>query len=152
MKIFPAQCALFEDFQKKQTIPSRYGYKTSVHGRNSSFPICREQHFLLRESTIPNEDFIFLGKSDNRTSTLRGCPIVHLANSLYESRYRVLLNIENKMIVSSLLDPYRSSVVAPDHLIAGLAADILSLNYRALLDARSKTLVNSTIVDNLRKN
>lgn len=56
------------------------------------------------------------------------------------------------MVLSGLLDPFRSNFLSPDHLLTGLAQDVLNCCCLALGDEKLQLIANGAIVDALTSN
>jgi hypothetical protein len=63
--------------------------------------------------------------SSLKTFNIAHFPLHTLSNTLSSARRKVHFTDQNEPVVPALLDQYSSSLVAPDHLLLGLAQDIL---------------------------
>jgi hypothetical protein len=80
-------------------------------------------------------------------------PFRALSESLTEARQDVPLTDRNEPVVPAYFNPYRSCLIAPDHLLFGLAQDVLraaislfSPSARRVADALMRTsLLNSNL-------
>lgn len=101
-----------------------YGYSTTIHGRASAF--CREARRVRSvrhgESSASVLQLLGLKQSVNETN----CPLHVLSSALAKCRPEVPLTDCGVPVVPAVFDPYRSSMVAPDHLLAGLARDVIN--------------------------
>jgi hypothetical protein len=77
---------------------------------------------ILREENTATQELTTLGFQPTLNAIVN--PLHALSESLKEARYLVSLT-NGGAPVSALFDPYRSSVVAPDHLLFGLAQEVL---------------------------
>jgi hypothetical protein len=101
-----------------------YGYSTTVHSRASSF--CREARRVksVRHSECPSSTLQLLGLKQFMDES--HCPLHALSNALDDCRSKVPLTDSGVPVVPAVFDPYRSSMVAPDHLLVGLARDVIN--------------------------
>jgi hypothetical protein len=78
---------------------------------------------ILREDNFAIQELNTLGFQP--TFDVIENPLHALSKALNYSSYFVPLTNGGAPVVPALFDPYRSSVVAPDHLLFGLAQDVL---------------------------
>jgi hypothetical protein len=78
---------------------------------------------ILREDSTAIQELNTLGLQP--TFDLFDNPLHALSEALKEARYLVPLTNSGAPKIPALFDPYRSSVVAPDHLLFGLTQDVL---------------------------
>jgi hypothetical protein len=100
-----------------------YGYTTSIHSKATSFCRSIDRMKILREENTATQELNTLGY--HPTFNAIENPLHALSEALKEARYLVQLTNGGAPVVPALFNPYRSSVVAPDHLLFGLAQDVL---------------------------
>jgi hypothetical protein len=100
-----------------------YGCITSVHSKATSF--CRSIYRMkiLLEENNSTQELNTLGFQPNLDVIEN--PLHALSEAPKEARYLVPLTNGGAPVVRALFNPYRSSVVAPYHLLFGLAQDVL---------------------------
>jgi len=99
-----------------------------------------------REYQPQNERLNILGlKKEAATLNRFG---IKLANSL-----RLAKNYFNQCferVVPCMLDPYRGSFVAPDHLLCGLTGDAITLSFRLLPSKEYRKLIETELLKNIK--
>ena len=129
-----APCSLcsFRRLHKSKAEGSTHGYTTEVHANHSGFMRMAERHQSLRDSDINGKDANVLGMI--RKIRLRGkrCPLMEIHDRLEQDRALVPKKSEGTQVVPALLDPHRCNFVAPDHLLTGLAKNILNTAFLSL--------------------
>ena len=103
---------------------ARYAFTTTVHSRNSSFNRSRGRIESVRKACADTEQLKVLGLKP--TAEQRDLPLHELSVALAAVRKDVPLTASGHPVVPSLFDPYQSSMVAPDHLLCGMAQDVLN--------------------------
>jgi hypothetical protein len=73
---------------------------------------------ILREENTATQELNTLGFQP--TFDVIENPLHALSEAIKEARYLIPLTNGGAPVVPALFDPYRSSVVAPDHLLFGL--------------------------------
>jgi hypothetical protein len=123
-----------------------YGYSTAVHSRASSF--CRDGKRIksVRSGIVSSSLLQTLGlKSPVDESH---CPLHALSDSFSNVRSQVPLTDCGVPVVPSVFDPYRSCMVAPDHLLFGLAQDFINATI-ALCSPRVRVTAEGLMRDSL---
>jgi hypothetical protein len=100
-----------------------YGYTSSVHSRSTSFARSMDRMLSVRSSKARDIDLSELGFKPDFDIT--NYPLHFLSQQLRVCRNRIPLTDGGARVVPGIFEPYRSSLVAPDHLLFGLARDIL---------------------------
>jgi hypothetical protein len=104
-----------------------HGYSSSVQSRSTSFVRSMDRMLGVRSSTARDIDLSELGFKPDFDIT--NYPLHFLSQQLRVCRNRITLRHGWARVVPGIFEPYLSSLIAPDHLLFGLARDIL----RALL-------------------
>jgi hypothetical protein len=116
-----------------------YGYTSSVHSRATSF--CRWIDRTRSVRAVGNsQDLSLLGFKPDFDE--KNYPLHALSVALRAARDNIPITSCGLPVVLGLFDPYRSAIVAPDHLLFGMAQDVL----RAMLK-HSKGLSNCGYTD-----
>jgi hypothetical protein len=126
----PCHLCAFQRDEGSGTGASRYGYSTEAHARSNAFVRTGARVLAVRDGERRNAH-------ENRSSALRGLglkpgpgeaplPLHSLSKALEEVRHRVPLTELGLPVVPAALDPYQSCFVAPDHLLSGLAIDVIN--------------------------
>ncbi|PXF42873.1 hypothetical protein BWQ96_07381 [Gracilariopsis chorda] len=106
----------------------------------------------LRNSGIDDDHSNRLGMRSNESFSDSSAPLVAFQRELERKRDEISNSMGGLPVVSGLFDSYRSNVLAPDHLLTGLAKNVLEACFAALgsRDARLKADVSlcSALRDN----
>lgn len=100
-----------------------YGYTSSVHSRSTPFLRSMGRMLSVRSSKPRDIDLSELGFKPHFDIT--NYPLHFLSQQLRACRNRIPLTDGGARVVPGIFEPYRSSLTAPDHLLFGLAKDIL---------------------------
>jgi hypothetical protein len=123
-----------------------YGYSTSVHSRASSF--CRDGKRIksVRSGLVSSGLLQTLGLKSSVDES--HCPLHTLSDALSKVRSQVPLTDCGVPVVPAVFDPYRSCMVAPDHLFFGLAQDVINATI-ALCNPRVRVIAEGLMLDAL---
>jgi hypothetical protein len=139
-------CAFLRQDRNRTEGLNYYRYSTSVHSRASSF--CRDGKRIknVRSGLVSSSLLQALGlKSPVDESH---CPLHTLSDALLKARSQVPLTDCGVPIVPSVFDPYRSCMIAPDHLLFGLAQNGINATI-ALCKYRVRVTAEGLMVDTL---
>ena len=114
---------------------SSYGYSTSIHSANLSFRRSKERMTMWR-SIADDDEMQRVGLRDLTEGEVNELPLHYLSNALDEVRQNVPLTSEGKPVVPCVFDPYLSCLAAPDHLLIGVAQDIVHATLLVLSPAQ----------------
>ena len=131
---------------------SNIGYTVRQHSQNTSSLPSSERYIALREARIDDGDANHLGMSRTSASGVRNRPLLHLTEQLDRARSEIPRSVPGEKAVSGIFDPYRSNVVASDHLLAGLAKNTLSVCFQNLPTRHMQRVADSPICAGLREN
>ena len=131
---------------------SSLGYTTILHGSNSSVLRTAERHWALRESGIDDNDCNLLGMYSTARVSNESCPLLKLHSELQKVRSDIQKANHGGPVVSGLFDPYRSNVIAPDHLLSGLAKDIMQTAFAVLPGKEWKQRMDYMVCSALSEN
>ena len=131
---------------------SSLGYSSLLHASNSSVLRTGERHLALRESGIDDEDCNLLGMFGNERVDSKTCPLLVLQCELEKVRSYIRKADHGGPVVTGLFDPYRSNLVAPDHLLSGLAIDVMGLAFDILPSTEWKQRMDQMICSALAEN
>jgi len=116
-------CSFQRDDRSGPNAP-QYGFTTKIHSRTSSFTRSRGRIERVRKGCPDTDQLRVLGlKPTTETNDL---PLHELSVALDAARKDVPLTASGHPVVPALFDPYQSSMVAPDHLLCGMAQDVLN--------------------------
>jgi hypothetical protein len=101
-----------------------YGYSTAVHSRASSF--CRDGRRINSVRSGLSSSSLFQALGLRHPVDESQCPLHVLCGALSKVRSQVPRTDCGVPVVPSVFDPYRSCMVAPDHLLFGLAQDVIN--------------------------
>jgi hypothetical protein len=116
-------CCFVRQDRIGQTGLPYYGYTTSVHSRATSFCRSMERMHSLRADVTNNQELTAHGFQP--AFDIADYPLHALSNAISAARGQVPLTELNVPVVPAMFNPYMSSMVAPDHLLFGLAQDVL---------------------------
>ena len=111
---------------------SRHGYTTEVHAGNSSFLRHAERHFSLRKAGLSAHDANFLGMVHSERTRARNSPLIQLSKEILKKQGDIPLSTAGRKVVPGLFDPFRCNIVAPDHLLTGLAKNVLNTLFQCM--------------------
>mgnify|MGYP003438799006 FL=1 len=100
-----------------------YGYTSEIHCKSTAFSRSVQRMHNVRAEYPDTHDLLALGFK--KTFNIADFPLHTLSSALSSARGQVPFTDQNEPVVPALFDPYRSSMVAPDHLLFGLAQDVL---------------------------
>jgi hypothetical protein len=122
------------------------GYSTSVHSRDSSF--CRDGKRIKNvRSGLVSSSLLQTFGWKSPVDESHG-PLHTLSDALLKARSQVPLTDCGVPIVPSVFDPYRSCMIAPDHLLFGLAQDVINATI-ALCKYRVRDTAEGLMLDAL---
>lgn len=123
-------CSICSFVRQKSNSRTSHVYTTKVHYQNNSRSRCMEKHEEILKIGISENDVQFMGLSLLFSS--ESTPLLSLARALQICAAQIPLNTKGELVVGGLFHPYRSAVVAPDHLLKGIATDVLLFSFRLL--------------------
>jgi len=126
-----------------------YGHTTDIHSKSSAFCRSVQRMRSLRGEDCSSQDLVELGFKP--TFNVSDCPLHALSDALSQARGRVPLTDQNIPVISASLDPYRSSLVAPDHLLFGLAQDVLRATI-SLCTPQARKIADMLMIRSLSSN
>jgi hypothetical protein len=100
-----------------------YGYTSEIQGKSTAFSRSVQIMHNVRAKHPNTQDLAALGFK--QTFNIADFPLHKLSSALSSARGQVPVTYQNEPVVPAVFDPYRSSLVAPDHLLFGLAQDAL---------------------------
>lgn len=80
------------------------------------------------------------------------CPLLYLQRKLEDVEATIPVNVDGDRVVNGQFDAFRSNVVAPDHLLTGLAKNVLDAVHKYLSSQDSRRHVDVYICCALRDN
>ena len=128
----PCHACAFRRYDRSGQGHSKYGYTADIHNGHPSFSRTGERTAILRELNIPEEDLHRLGMQREGSSRHRLHPLHALSVALSGARARVPRTSDGVPVVPAMFDPYRSCIVAPDHLFLGMSQDAINCVLRHL--------------------
>jgi hypothetical protein len=100
-----------------------YGHTAEIHSKSTAFIRSVQRMHNVRSEDSNIHDLAVLGFK--KTFNVDDYPLHALSSALSAARDQVPFTDHNEPVVPAIFDPYRSSLVAPDHLLFGLAQDVL---------------------------
>ena len=150
----PCNLCSFMRFKGPKGLASRYAYTTDIHSADSCFARHAERTKALRSSGISDVELNALGLNGNDDAARKASPFVSFSRDLKNAFQKTTIPMteHNVPVVNPKFDPYRSMLVAPDHLLAGNAINILTLAFKSLPTATRRNQVDGLICSLLRTN
>ena len=127
-----APCIICTFRKSKDDGQSGFGLPTNVNAHRTVSLKCRERHEALRDSEIDNHDTNRLDMKDSDQISDEIAPLVALQRELERVRADIPLTRKGKRVVSGCFEAHRCNVVAPDHLLAGLAKNIIEVFFHVI--------------------
>ena len=124
-----APCTLcsFRRYSGPETRASKYGYTLHVNENDPSACRFGDRQEALRLDRVDDETAKILGMTQPSSVPNRTCPLIALQRELNACKHWVRKDADGKAVVRPIFDAYRSNLIAPDHLLTGLAKKTLSL-------------------------
>ena len=150
----PCNLCSFLRFQGPESVASRYAYTTDVHSADPCYARTVERTEALRAANMSDGDLNALGLSGNDEANRKASPFITFSQELKKALQtcRIPLTENNIPVVNPKFDSYQSMVVAPDHLLAGNAINILNLAFKSLPSTTRRKHVDALICLSLRTN
>jgi hypothetical protein len=120
----PCHLCTFQREDGSGTGASRYAYTSRIHARSPSFVRTMERMKELRSTNLSPVSLRELGLNANISEA--HLPLHRLAEALNKVSHLVPVTDQNIPVVPAVFDPYQSCFVAPDHLLSGMAKDVLN--------------------------
>lgn len=117
----PCHLCFFTRYDRSGRGIGAYSYSHKIHSNHPSFSRFEDRAELLRQSDI---DLKKLGMKDAIETDQS--PLHLLSRRLEEVRPNVPKTIDGRKVVPSIFEPYKSCIIAPDHLFLGLAHNAIS--------------------------
>jgi hypothetical protein len=128
---------------------SYYGYTNEVHSKATAFCRSVQRMKSLRAEELSSQELTSLGFQP--TFNAADYPLHALSDALCAARMHVPLTEGGLPVVPAVFDPYRSSMVAPDHLLFGLAQDVIRATI-AVCTPRARRIADVLMTSSLRNN
>ena len=125
-----------------------------MHRCHPSFGRFGDRSTALRMADASDNCLNILGLSPTGSEKAINSPLIALFKALSKANVSVdtPLTEHGMPVVHSTFDPYRSVFVSPDHLLSGLAINVLTVAFRQLPDRRWRAAFDRLICGNLRSN
>ena len=127
-----APCTICTFLKSKDDGQSGFSLTTKVNAHRTAPLRCRERNEALRDSEIDNHDTNRLGMKGSDKINDESAPLLALQRELERVRADIPSTREGKRVVSGRFEAYRCNVVAPDHLLAGLAKNIIEVFFHVI--------------------
>ena len=148
----PCHLCSFKRYSGDPSSGSMYASCTTVHSCDSSFLRCGPRTLALRESVLSTTQAIAIGMKGTIESTKKSPLFAKYASLQKASKDKIPKTADGKPVLSPAFDPYRSSMVAPDHLLAGIAKNVLTTCFMLLPKESYQNLADKMICESLRSN
>ena len=148
----PCPLCTFKRYDGSGRGGSRYAYSTSIHSSTPTFARHSSRTDAIRKGEVGDEKIKTLGMKPNPTSPEESSSVLlDLSKAMNEAQSTVPLTRNGAPVVPSLFDCYRSTVVAPDHLVLGLCQNVTDTLLKLLTPAlrrTAETICKSLLRDN----
>jgi len=148
----PCHLCSFKRIPNHMTEASRYCSTIAVHSLDPAFMRTADRTLVIRDSNISSEESKSIGMKDASTDTKKS-PLFSLHSALNEA-FRTTPRpffSDGSILPYPHFDPYRSCLVAPDHLLSGIAKNVLNMAF-VLLPREYQVLADIHICNALRTN
>ena len=110
---------------------SRYGYTASINSADASFKRTKERMRTIREAPDTSDaNLNDVGLKRLSAEEIAKLPLHLLSDKLQDAQPRIPLTRDLVPVVQTVFDPYQSYIIAPSHVLYGLAKNILEANIR----------------------
>ena len=92
------------------------GFATKFHSSFSKTRRCAECHEARRERDLTAREINVLGMKPAENAKTQEHPLAMLREHLLPVRPSIPRTTDNIPVITGLFDPFRSSIIAPDHL------------------------------------
>lgn len=147
-----APCTLCSFRKKKNGDGTKHAYTSQVHNKRLAFARFSDRIDQLRMAGISNEEARLLGFKSGNIDVTRLYPMVALAQELAKVHNHVPKNTDGVPVVSAIFDTYSNNFVAPDHLLTGIAHDLLTVCFESLDSDEVRQGVSAEICASLAEN
>lgn len=135
---------------------SRFAFTVHVHSAHSSFSRSLQRQLALRRSGLSEDEFRFLGMNDGTDNDILQpglWPFTKLCLRLQSigSGDNDVASMVDVLRDVRKLDPYVNNIVAPDHLLTGLMANVLDCCFSDIGDQQTCMELSRRICVGLRR-
>jgi hypothetical protein len=120
----PCHLCTFQREDGSGTGASRYGYTSKIHARSSAFARTLKRMKAVRSNVTSPSSMRALGIKAAVEDSVK--PLHLLSEALERIASHVPLTEYDIPVVPAVFDPYQSCFVAPDHLLSGMAIDVIN--------------------------
>ena len=121
---FPCHLCTFGRYDESGSGGSRYSYSTDVHSNMLCFTRMANRTTALRRAGVNNKQMRLLGLTATEQVGQFGSVLQEFGARLSTAVGEVPKTDTGKPVVPCVFDCYRSTAVAPDHLVLGLANNL----------------------------
>ena len=150
----PCHLCFLLRYQGHASVASLYGYTTQISSSYTCFGRTVSRTELIRSNSFSDEELVSMGLSKAADAEKKNSPLVYFYNELKRAKisFSIPLTMDNEPVVDPMFDPYRSTFVAPDHLLAGIAIDVLTVAFKLMPTPRDRRESESLISQLLQLN
>ena len=116
------------------------GFATKLHFSFSPTLRCAECHEALRESDLTFREINVLSMKPAENAKPQEQPLAMLREQLLAVRPSIPGTTDTIPVITGLFDPFRSSIISPEHLLSGLTRNAVDLFFRMLPPGARKDL------------
>ena len=149
----PCHVCSFRRFNGASSEGSAYCLQRDAHSADSAFLRFAARTDAIRE-VADAEGLNRIGLKRNSESASDMSPLFAFALELRKmsATQAPPLTSDGKPVVEAIFDPYRSCFVSPDHLLAGIATNAITMVFKLLPNDASRCMAESLICGGLRLN
>ena len=122
----PCHLCAFSRYDKSGGGHSAYGYSTAIQSSHPSFCRLAERTNALRTAKVSDSDLRAMGFQESAVYGSKVNALHELSIHLSRVRSKIPRNEYDLPVVPGVFEPYRSCVIAPDHLFLGLSHDVIN--------------------------
>ena len=122
----PCHLCAFSRYDKSGSGHSAYGYTTAIQSSHPSFCRLAERSHALRTAKISDSDLRAMGFQESAVYTSKVNALHGLSTDLSSIRMKIPRTEHDIPVVPGVFEPYRSCIIAPDHLFLGLSHDVIN--------------------------
>ena len=150
----PCHLCSFRKFSGPSSEGSSYAMQLDAHSNESSFARFSARTVAIRKAAYSTSELNLIGLKPTTGTCSDMSSLFAFAHSLEEKRKQTPppLTSDGVPVVDALFDPYRSCFISPDHLLSGLAINILSATFFLLPDDDCLSYADQSIWGELKAN
>ena len=122
----PCHLCSFYRYDKSGRGFAAYGYTSDINSSHPSYARSGYRSSIIRHVDVKDSDLNAMGLREQSRYMASILPLHNLCERLEAVRDSIPITRKGARVVPGIFDPYRSCVIAPDHLFLGMAQNVLS--------------------------